>query len=131
MVSQHAPVLPGGPPGGLLAGQVVGGRFTCLGPLAEDLLGPLYRAQRADGTPCTLQLLRQRFGSQGTGRRELDRELRTAAALRHPNLGGPVEVFEGEHGATYLVRDAIPGESLEARLQRLGRPPVVAAFDII
>src|SRR5689334_12067151 len=113
MVSQHAPVLPGGPVGGLLAGQVVGARFTCLGPLAQDLLGPIYRAQRSDGTPCTLQVLQVQPDSRASIRRELERELRAAAALRHPSLGGPVEVFTDEHGVTYLIREAMPGETLE------------------
>lgn len=130
MVSQQAPALAGGPAAGL-TGQVVGSRFTCFEQIGQDLLGPIYRAQRSDGTVCTLQPLQQRYGAQGAARRELDRDLRAAAALRHPCLGGPVELFFDEQGAAYLIREALSGETLEARLQRLGRPPVEAAFDII
>lgn len=124
------PAAPGGPAEGLLVGQIVAGRYTCLGPLGQDLLGPLYRAQRTDGVPCILQLLRVPLPEGPVVRRELERDLRTAASLRHPGLGGPVELVVDE-GVGYLVREAMPGQTLEAHLQRLGRPPVEAAFDIL
>jgi serine/threonine-protein kinase len=55
-------------------------------------------------------------------------EARAANAIRHPNI---IEILDSgtAAGAPYLVMELLEGETLKARLQRLGRLPVDVALE--
>ena len=60
-----------------------------------------------------------------------NRETRLAAALRHPHIVPLLAAGESADGLVYFTMPYIEGESLEQRLEREGRLPLVEAVAII
>ena len=48
------------------------------------------------------------------------REAETAGSLQHPSIVDVFDVAQGEDGRPYIVMELLAGESLEARVERLG-----------
>lgn len=108
----------------LRSGQVVGSRYSIQEPLGAGGMGAVYRAwdSRLNApvalkemvpqpglTPQVLEGLRRQFRQEAT----------VLANLDHPHLVDVLDFFE-EAGNAYLVMRFVAGESLAARIQRLG-----------
>jgi eukaryotic-like serine/threonine-protein kinase len=57
-------------------------------------------------------------------------EARAASAIRHPNIIDVIDVGRLPDGPPYLMMDLLEGESLGARLSRLGRLPLAEAIEV-
>ena len=70
-----------------------------------------------------LKVLSPQLALNDTARRRFEREARAAAAIVHPNVVAILHV-DAQHAPPYFVMEWIAGESLQQRLNRVGRLPV-------
>jgi formylglycine-generating enzyme required for sulfatase activity/WD40 repeat protein len=95
------------------------GHYEVLQVLGRGAFGVVYRAfddvlQRV----VAVKVLSPQMAATSPARKRFLREARTSAAVRHENV---VQVYEvGEQPLPYLVMEFIPGETLQARLDRCG-----------
>ena len=95
------------------------GHYEVLQVLGKGGFGVVYRAfddvlQRV----VAVKVLAPQMAATSPARKRFLREARTSAQVRHENV---VQVYEvGEHPLPYLVMEFIPGETLQARLDRTG-----------
>jgi len=95
------------------------GQYGLIGVLGRGATATVYRAHQARlGRDVALKVLHARDEGDGALRARFEREARTLAQLRHPNI---VQVYDAgeEDGELYLVMELIEGTSLR---QRLGAP---------
>lgn len=70
-------------------------------------------------------------GAKEEDRRRFQREVRAAAAVRHPNVVGVHDFVELPDGMLVMVMDLLEGETLGALLRREGRLSLAALVPII
>ena len=92
-----------------MEGQLIASRFTCEALHSENSLGPLYKAQKEDGLPITLQAVPVQRLVPAEALPRAQKALSVAAGLHHPNLAGISELVPGEDGSFYLVRELLAG----------------------
>jgi serine/threonine protein kinase len=69
--------------------------------------------------PVAIKLLAPHLARVGAARQRFAREARAAAAVVHENVV-PIHNVESEHATPFLVMQFVPGESLQARVDRDG-----------
>ena len=75
-----------------------------------------------------VKLLAPQLASSASSRQRFLREARSAAAVRHENV---VQVYAvEEQPLPYLVMEFVPGETLQQRLDRIGRLPMPDVIEI-
>jgi len=113
-----------------------GGRYQIIGQLGRGGMGAVYLARDMElfGRLCVVKQMRPFFATQTERRRaeeDFKREAEVLVRLNHPGHPRIPEVYgyfvEGLD--QFLVMKYIEGESLERRLERLGRP--LAETDVI
>jgi WD40 repeat protein len=99
------------------------GDFRLLREVGRGGMGVVYEAEQVSlGRRVAIKLLPANVFRDPTRRRRFEREARAAAKLHHTNIV-PVHGF-GEHdGTPYYVMQFIPGLSLDAVIDELGRLP--------
>ncbi len=106
-----------------------GGRYQIIGQLGHGGMGAVYLAKDMElfGRLCVVKQMRPFFATQSERRKaeeDFKREAEVLARLNHPGHPRIPEVYgyfvEGMD--QFLVMKYIEGESLERRLERLGRP---------
>jgi serine/threonine protein kinase len=106
-----------------------GGRYQIIGQLGRGGMGAVYLARDMElfGRLCVVKQMRPFFATQTERRRaeeDFKREAEVLVRLNHPGHPRIPEVYgyfvEGLD--QFLVMKYIEGESLERRLERLGRP---------
>jgi len=106
-------------------------------PSHPEMLGRLgrYEIERIIGTggmgivlkgfdselnrPVAIKLLAPHLARVGAARQRFAREARAAAAVVHDHVV-PIHNVESEHAVPFLVMQFVPGESLQARVEREG-----------
>jgi hypothetical protein len=110
---------------GFLEGSIVAGRYRLGRKLGTGASGVIHQATRlSDNSPVAIKLLRAAVAHDTVASDRLRREAEALGLTWHPNI---VEVFEHDHlpdGTAYLVMEQLEGESLAARLRRLGPLPI-------
>jgi len=105
------------------------GAYEITGPLGKGGMGEVYRARdtRLD-RDVAIKVLPEHLARDPERLARFEREAKILAQLNHPNVAGiyGVEVHEG---ASYLVLEYAPGESLAARLSR-GALPLDEALEL-
>src|SRR5262249_33420624 len=93
-------------------------------------MGVVFHAEDTQlGRPVAVKAMLPLIATRTTFRQRFLREARATAAIDHENIVTIHQV--GEHrGIPYLVMQLLQGESLEARLRRLGRLPLPEALRI-
>ena len=106
-----------------------GGRYQVIGQLGQGGMGAVYLARDMElfGRLCVIKQMRPFFATQTERRKaeeDFKREAEVLVRLNHPGHPRIPEVYgyfvEGVD--QFLVMKYIEGESLERRLERLGRP---------
>ena len=112
-----APTLPGGPaPGAGLAAGMRFGPYEVVRLLGRGGMAEVYLGRHSGlGRDVAIKVLSPSLAAEADFRRRFEREARTVAALKHPNI---VEVYDfGEaEGLYYMVMEHIAGPDLAARL---------------
>jgi len=102
------------------------GPYRVLDELARGGQGIVFRAEHPSGQRVALKLLAR---ERALSRRRLETELATLRRLRHPNLVRVVDAGE-HHGAPWIAQELVEGESLQARLDRVGAFAVGKAVEV-
>ncbi|MBK7397458.1 MAG: serine/threonine protein kinase [Myxococcales bacterium] len=115
----------------LEAGTVIAGRYVLEHPLGEGGMGTVWAAtHQITGGRVALKFVRQGSDPNGEARRRFIREARAAASVEHPNAVGVRDVLEHEE-TPVIVMDLLQGETLAARMQRVGPLPIAEAVQIL
>lgn len=101
----------------LQLGQRIDKRYDVIEKLGQGGMGAVYRVRHVH-LGCELAL--KELLSPG-GEDQFLQEARILAGLHHPNLPRVTDFFSAR-GQHYLVMDYIPGDDLQARLDRQKRP---------
>jgi eukaryotic-like serine/threonine-protein kinase len=92
--------------------------------IRQDAFGTVYRAfEPALQRPVAVEVLAAEL-SVGAARQAFLREARAAAALCHEHVALLHNVVQGTDGRPYLVREFIPGPTLQERLEQSGAFPI-------
>lgn len=103
------------------AARVIAGKYRLIEPLARGAMGTIWRARHVLlECDVAVKLMDERALLREDARLRFLREARTAALLRGAHV---VQLFDyGVDGETpYLVMELLAGESLRARLTRVGK----------
>ncbi len=113
------------------SGTVLGDRYRLLRPLGEGGAGIVYAASdERIGAEVAIKVVR------GSARRDeitlarFHREARAAGKLGHPNIVRVTDFGTSAAGSPYVVMERLDGETLEARVQRLGKLDPGTAVDV-
>ena len=120
---------PGPPPSGFFAGLVLDGRYRLESLLGEGGMGTVWiGSQLALQRRVAVKSLRVASPSQ---RERLRREALALAAVHHPSIVEVHDYGETEDGLPYVVMELVEGESLAARLDRVGAFPAEEAVSLV
>ncbi len=111
-------------------GQVIAGRYRLLEKLGEGGMGSVWRAQHIElGAFAAIKLMDSTLASSTEGLARFRREAQAAAALQNAHI---VHVFDYgvEQGSPFIAMELLNGESLAARLQRVGRLSPIETAEI-
>jgi hypothetical protein len=106
-------------------------RYRLIHMLGSGGMGAVYLAEhRLMGRLVAIKLIRAEFLNSPRLVERFRREVRAAAALAHPNV---VAAYDADEvgGTHFLVMEYLEGETLAARLARLGPRPVAEACDYV
>jgi eukaryotic-like serine/threonine-protein kinase len=89
--------------------------------IVETVPGAVSESYKAADTrssrTVTLKAYPQHVWDNASVKQQLEREIQSVAALKHPHIVAPTEIVH-EAGADYLVTDYVEGETLAERLKR-------------
>ncbi len=106
-------------------GTVIGQRFgnyRALSLLGEGGMGAVFLAEHpAIGRRVAVKVLRAEFSRDQELLARFLNEARAANAIRHPSIIEILDSGTTDNGMPYLVMELLEGESLSARIRRLGR----------
>jgi serine/threonine-protein kinase len=113
-----------------VVGQTVG-NYRIISKLGEGGVGEVYLAEHPDiGRKVAIKFVRRALAEEPTLYGRFMGEARAANAIQHPNIVEVLDFGRLADGQPYIVMEYLPGESLAARLERLGPLPVAAALDL-
>ncbi|HEX3696050.1 MAG TPA: serine/threonine-protein kinase [Polyangia bacterium] len=98
------------------------GSYKILGKIGEGGMGTVYRAEHAlIGRKAAIKVLLPELSSRADVVRRFFNEARAIADLNHPAVVGIFDFGFHTDGSGYIVMELLEGESLAARLERVGR----------
>src|SRR5262249_49195623 len=107
------------------------GSYDLVEKIAEGGMGSIYKARhRETGQIVAIKVMPTRLANNPVLLRRFEQEFRAASQLDHPNIVRALD-FGYLGNMPYLVMEFVEGESLGARLERLGRMPHQEAVRII
>jgi eukaryotic-like serine/threonine-protein kinase len=113
----------------LSAGAVVAGRYVVESLLGAGGMGAVYRCR--DTTTDGVRAIKVLRDARGELAARFVREARIAAALTHPNIARVLDVVTLDDEAPAIVMELLSGESLGARLSRVGKLQAGQAASIL
>src|SRR5271157_511533 len=127
--------------GTLSLGQVLSGRFRVIRFLGQGGMGEVYEARDLDlGERVALKTIRPEIASQPLTMARFKQEIQLARRVTHPNV---CRMFDlGRHRpppandpsagvVTFLTMELLEGETLAARLRRVGRMTTAEALPLV
>ena len=113
-----------------MVGETVG-NYRIITKLGEGGVGEVYLAEHPDiGRKVAIKFVRRALAEEPTLYGRFMAEARAANAIQHPNIVEVLDFGRLADGQPYIIMEYLPGESLAARLERLGPVPVAAAVDL-
>jgi serine/threonine protein kinase len=113
-----------------MLGEAIG-NYLVTAKLGEGGMGAVYLAvHRVIGRKVAVKVLRPGGSADAELLHRFFLEARSTASLRHPAL---IEVFDfgtNRDGSPYIIMEYVDGESLAARIQRVGRLPMATVLDV-
>ncbi len=116
-------------------GNVIAGRYRLIDRLGEGGMAVVWRAEHlALHCPVAVKFLHDDTAVTQDSRERFAREARAAAAVRHTHIA---HIFDygtsgdgTNEGNPFIVMELLHGETLEARLRRIGRLSSRAVLDV-
>ena len=93
------------------------GPYEIVAPMASVVAESYKAADTRSSRTVTVRAYPPHFWDNAGVKLQIEREIQTVAALKHPHIGAPTEVVH-EAGADYLVTEYVEGETLAERLKR-------------
>ena len=113
------------------AGEVLGGRYRIDSYIGAGGMGEVYAAtQMITGAKVALKLLFPDSVEDPEAYRRFAREARLASASQHENVVKVIDVFEDADDTPVMVMELLDGETLGARLKRVGTLSLPEALPI-
>ncbi len=114
-----------------MIGELIG-NFKIVSRLGAGGMGEVFLAEQSKiGTKVAIKLLRPELSADKT---HVDRFFNEALAVSRIKHAGIVKIFDvgfvDKTGAAYLVMEFLEGESLAARIARVGRLPLAQIADV-
>ncbi len=107
------------------------GNYRALSLLGEGGMGAVYLAEHPEiGRKVAVKVLRVELGRDPQLLQRFLNEARAANAIRHPGIIEILDAGSTMAGVPYLVMELLEGESLAARIDRLGRLSLGEALEI-
>lgn len=116
-------------PGGLpkarfVPGTLLSGRYRIVAPVGHGGMGEVYRAEDLRlGQTVALKFLPQMLSRVPAAWMHVEREVRIARQISHPNVCRVFDIGESEDGP-FITMEFIDGEDLASLLKRIGRLPM-------
>lgn len=106
----------------LVPGDLIADRYRVEGVLGEGGFGRVLRARhRVTEEPCAVKILVPEMMQTAEAHARLHNEVRAAARTRSPHAIRLFDVgFDPPTGATWIAMELLLGETLDARMKRLG-----------
>src|SRR6201993_5212448 len=99
--------------------------------LGSGAMAVTYRARDTIlNSTVALKLIGRKLAENPTARARFLREARAAAKIHHPNVAR-VSHYGEEDGECFYAMELVEGETLEARVQRVGSLPLNLALEIV
>jgi serine/threonine protein kinase/Flp pilus assembly protein TadD/TolB-like protein len=127
--------------GALTPGQVLSGRFRVIRFLGEGGMGEVYEARDLDlGERVALKAIRPEIASEPHTMARFKQEIQLARRVTHSNVcrmfdlerhRPPSEAGPSAGVVTFLTMELLEGETLAARLRRVGRITTAEAFPLV
>ncbi|MEZ4222867.1 MAG: serine/threonine-protein kinase [Polyangiaceae bacterium] len=112
-------------------GRIIAGSWRVEALLAQGGMGAVYRVTRIpSGEVYALKLMLPEVAATVDGLERFEREALAAGKLGHPGIVRVHEFGRLDERTAYLVMDLLQGETLEARLQRVGSLPWAEALGV-
>jgi Tol biopolymer transport system component len=106
------------------------GSYEVLAPIGSGGMGEVYQAHDTKlGRDVAIKVLPETFAHDPERLSRFQREAKMLASLNHPNIA-TIHGLEQSNGASYLVMELVPGETLQERIRRDGPVPVEEALGI-
>lgn len=129
------------PTGIFSAGEVLSGRFQIIRFIGRGGMGEVYEAMDLDlEARIALKTIRSEIAIQANSLTQFKREMQLARRVTHPNVcrmfdleyhRPPLEVGFSGGVVTFLTMEFLEGETLAARLHRLGRMTMAEAYPLV
>jgi serine/threonine protein kinase len=117
--------------GDTMLGRTLDGRFTILAKLGAGSMGTVYRArQHAMGRDVAVKILRSDRALDESAKGRFLREARANSLLASANTVTVFDFGQAASGELFLAMELLEGESLGARLTRVGRLSVPDSIDV-
>ena len=101
------------------------GSYELTRRLGEGGMGVVWEARHVElGRRVAIKLLHPALAAQPEVERRFSTEARVVHLVRHPGVVDVLELGRLDDGTAYIVMELLAGESLAARLQRLGALPM-------
>ncbi len=115
----------------LKRGELIGGRYRLIEPLASGGMGTVWRAEHVElNAQVALKVMLADSARTPSGERRFRREAQAAARLRSPHVVH-VQDFGVHEEQPYLAMELLQGEDLESRLETRGKLPPEACATIL
>ncbi|HEX3565362.1 MAG TPA: protein kinase, partial [Acidimicrobiales bacterium] len=110
--------------------EILGERYELIEQIGVGGMAAVWKAQdRRLGRAVAIKVLHDRLAADQGFQRRFEREARSVASLNHPNIV-VVHDFGHDDQTLYLVMELVAGESLAARLGRIGKLEIEEAIAI-
>ncbi len=120
------------PPESIRAGKTIADKYRIESLLGSGAMGTVWIATHVNlGSKVAVKLVSPEFARSAEARTRFLAEAKAAASLRSRYV---VQMFDSgvtDEGAPYIVMEYLRGESLEDRIQRVGRIPLSQVVRII
>jgi serine/threonine-protein kinase len=114
-----------------MLGRTLDGRFTILAKLGAGSMGTVYRArQHAMGRDVAVKILRGDRALDDSAKGRFLREARANSLLASAHTVTVFDFGQAASGELYMAMELLEGESLGARLTRVGRLSVADGIDV-
>src|SRR5256885_1764142 len=113
-----------------MIGETIG-KYRVVAKLGEGGMGAVFLAEHVViGRKVAVKVLRPEGAANSEMLHRFFLEARSTASLRHPALVDVLDYGFHTDDTPYIVMEYVEGESLAARIERLGRLPLAMAIDI-
>src|ERR1051325_5958302 len=119
-------------PGVVGEGQTLDETYYLQRLVGEGGMGVVYEATHARlAGRYAIKVLLRELSDNATIRARFQAEARITSLLQHPNVVQVIDHNTTADGTSYLVMEFLAGESLAARLRRVGGAPLVQVADVV